>query len=53
MRNAQTHIADTATNVWPLVRLTDWSCMSMSCMSVTMQGLNFQLEAGLIRKTIV
>ena len=48
MRNARTHIADTATSVWPLVRLTDWLCMS-----VTAQGLNFQLEAGLIRKTIV
>ena len=48
MRNARTHIADTATSVWPLVRLTDWSCMS-----VTPLGLNFQLEAGLIRKARV
>ena len=46
MRNARTHIAETATCVRPLVRLTDWSCMS-----VTALGLNFQLEAGLIRKT--
>ena len=48
MRNARTHIAETATSVRPLVRLTDWSCMS-----VTARGLNFQLEAGLIRKTKV
>ena len=48
MRNARTHIADTATRVWPLVRLT-----YRSCMSVTALGLNFQLEAGLIRKTIM
>jgi hypothetical protein len=48
MRNARTHIADTATRVWPLVRLTDWSCMS-----VTTLGLNFQLETKLIRKTKV
>ena len=48
MRNARTHIAETATSVRPLVRLNDWSCMCM----VT-RGLNFQLEAGLIRKTIV
>ena len=45
MRNARTHIAEIATSVWPLVRLTDWSCMS-----VTALGLNFQFEAGLIRK---
>ena len=48
MRNARTHIAETATSVRPLVRLTDWSCMSMTTL-----GLNFQLEAGLIRKTRV
>jgi hypothetical protein len=48
MRNAPTHIAKTATYVRPLVRLTDWSCMS-----VTALDLNFQLETGLIRKTQV
>jgi hypothetical protein len=48
MRNARTHIAETAASVRPLVRLSDWSCMSM----VTW-GLNFQLEAGLIRKARV
>jgi hypothetical protein len=48
MRNTRTHIADIATSVGPLVRLTDRSCMSMTAL-----GLNFQLEAGLIRKTKV
>ena len=47
MRNARTHIAETAARVRPLIRLADWSCMS-----VTM-GPNFQLEAGLIRKARV
>ena len=48
MRNVRTHIAETAAYVRPLVRLTDWSCMS-----VTTLGLNFQLETKLIRKTKV
>jgi len=48
MRNARTHIADTAAHVRPLIRLADWSCMS-----VVTWGQNFQLETGLIRKTRV
>jgi hypothetical protein len=48
MRNAHTHIAETAVRVRPLVRLADWSCMS-----VVTRGPNFQLETGLIRKTRV
>ena len=46
MRNARTHIAETAARVRPLIRLADWSCMSV-------MGPNFQLEAGLIRKARV
>jgi hypothetical protein len=46
MRNARTHIAETAAHVRPLIRLDDWSCMS-----VMTWGQNFQLEAGLNRKT--
>jgi hypothetical protein len=45
MRNARTDIAETAACVRPLIRLVDWSCMS-----VMTRGPNFQLEAGLIRK---
>jgi len=45
MRNARTHIAETAARVWPLIRLADWSCMS-----VMTRRSNFQFEAGLIRK---
>jgi hypothetical protein len=48
MRNARTHIAETAARVRPLIRLADWSCMS-----VTTRGPNFQLKAGLIRKARV
>jgi hypothetical protein len=48
MRNARTHIAETAVHIRPLVRLADWSCMS-----VVTRGPNFQLETGLIRKTRV
>ena len=48
MRNARTHIAETAALVRPLTRLADWSCMS----AIT-RGPNFQLEAGLIRKARV
>ncbi len=48
MRNARTHIAETAVHIRPLVRLADWSCIS-----VVTRGPNFQLETGLIRKTRV
>jgi len=48
MRNARTHIAWIAARLHPLMRLADWSCMS-----VTTRGPDFQLEAGLIRKTRV
>jgi hypothetical protein len=45
MGNVRTHIAETAANVRPLIRLADWSCMS-----VTTWFANFQLKAELIRK---
>jgi hypothetical protein len=48
MRNARTHIAETAVRVRPIVRLADWSCMS-----VMTWRPNFQLETGLIRKARV
>jgi hypothetical protein len=48
MRNARTHIAETAARVRPLIWLADWSCMS-----VMAWGPNFQFQAGLIRKTRV
>ena len=48
MRNACTHITGIAARVRPLTRLAD-----RSCTSVTTRGPNFQLEAGLIRKTRV
>ena len=48
MRNACTYIAETTAHVQPLVRLADWSCMS-----VMTRGQNFQLKAGLIRKARV
>ena len=48
MRNARTHVAQTATLVLPLIRLADWSCMS-----VMTRGPKFQLETGLIRKARV
>jgi hypothetical protein len=48
MRDARTHIAETAAQVRPLGRLADWSCMSVMTL-----GPNFQLEAGLIRKARV
>ena len=48
MRNARTHIAETAVRVRPLARLADWSCMS-----VVTRGPNFQLKTALIRKTRV
>jgi hypothetical protein len=48
MRNARTQITETAALVRPLIRLADWSCMS-----VMTRGANFQLVAGLIRKARV
>ena len=45
MRNARTHIAETAARVRPLIRLAYWSCMS-----VVTWGSDLQLEAGLIRE---
>ena len=48
MRNARAHIAETAARIRPLIRLADWSRMS-----VMTRGPNFQLEAGLIRKARV
>ena len=48
MRNARTYIADTAVRARPLVRLADWSCMS-----VVTAGPQFQLEAELIREARV
>ena len=63
MRIARTHIARTAVLLRPLTRLADGSCMSVMTMSVTPMsvvpmsvttwGPNFQLEAGLNRKTRV
>jgi hypothetical protein len=48
MHNARKTIAEIAVRVRPLVRLADWSCMS-----VTTQGSKLQLETGLNRKTRV
>ena len=48
MRNARRHTAETTARARLLIRLADWSCMS-----VTTRGPNFQLEAGLIRKARV
>ncbi len=48
MHIAPTHIAGFAARVRPLVRLANWSCMS-----VMTQGPDFQLEAELIRKARV
>jgi hypothetical protein len=48
MRNARTHIAETAARIRPLIRRADWSCVSVMTRSV-----NFQLEAKLIRKARV
>lgn len=48
MRNVRTYVAETATFVRPLIRLADWSCMS-----VTVWGPDFQLETGLNRKARV
>ena len=46
MRNARTHIAETAARVRPLIRLADWSCMSVMTWGP-------KLGAGLIRKARV
>jgi hypothetical protein len=48
MRNARTNVAETAALVRPLIRLADWSCMSLMT-----RGPDFQLKAGLIRKARV
>ena len=48
MSTLRTHIAKTATCVRPLVRLADWSCMS-----VATQGPIDRFEAKLIRKARV
>jgi hypothetical protein len=48
MRNARTHIAETAARVRPLIWLADGSCVSAMTW-----GPNFQLQAGLIRKASV
>jgi len=48
MRNAHTHIVETAAHVRPLIRLAD-----RLCMSVMTWCLNFQLEAGLTHKARV
>lgn len=48
MRNARTHIAEIAARIRPLIRLADWSCMS-----VMTWRRNFQLDTGLIRKASV
>ena len=48
MRNARTHIAETAARVRPLIRLADWQCMSAMTWSQ-----NFQPDTGLIRKARV
>jgi hypothetical protein len=45
MRNARTHIAETAACARPVIRLADWSRMS-----VMTKGADFQLVPGLIRK---
>ena len=45
MRNEGAHIAKTAANIRPLVRLGDWTCTSA--------GPDFRLGAGLIRKARV
>jgi hypothetical protein len=45
MRNVRAHIAETAANIRPLVRLADWTCVS-----ATTQGPDFRLGSGLIRK---
>jgi hypothetical protein len=41
MRNARTYIAETDAREWPLA--------DGSCVSVVTHGLNFELDAGLIR----
>ena len=46
MLNACKHIAGTDARLRPLIRLAGWSCMF-----VTTQGPDVQLDAGLIGKT--
>jgi hypothetical protein len=53
MRNARTHIAETARHVRPFIRLADGACMSAMTTSVVIWGPKLQLEAGLNRKTRV
>jgi len=48
MRNARTHIVETAARVRPLIWLAD-----RSYVSAMTRGPNFQLRAGLIRKASV
>jgi hypothetical protein len=48
MSTLRTHIAETAANVRPFVRLADWSCMS-----IAKQGPLDRLEAKPIRKARV
>jgi hypothetical protein len=48
MRNVRAHIAETAANIRPLVRLADWTCMSAMTL-----GPDFRLGAGLIHKARV
>lgn len=48
MRNARTDITEAAARVHPLMRLADWSCVS-----VKTRGPDFHREAGLIRQTTV
>jgi hypothetical protein len=48
MRNVRTHIAGNAARVRPLIRLADWSCMS-----VMTRGRDSRFKAELIRKARV
>jgi hypothetical protein len=48
MSTLRTHIAETAANVRPLIRLAD-----LSCMFVVKQGPVYRLDAKLIRKARV
>jgi len=45
MRNTRKHIAGTAARVHPLMRLADWSCVS-----VMTRGANLRFDTGLIRR---
>jgi hypothetical protein len=48
MSTLRTHIAATAANVRPLIRLADWACMFEA-----KQGSTNRLDATLIRKARV